>query len=173
MSRRPIQASIQTHAFGERSGDDVLAGSFREAMSLWASGVAIMAASDGDEVEAITASAVASLSIDPPLVLVCVGNNAAILPMIHEQQRFTLNLLAEGDQRLASDVALRVPPPASRMPRSGEPVLEGAMVSLVCRLWKTHPGGDHQIVIGQVEQVEITSETAPLVYFAREYRGLR
>jgi flavin reductase (NADH) len=172
MSRRPIQASIRTHA-----GDDALDGAaadlFREAMSLWASGVAILAVSDGEDVEAITASAVASLSVEPPLVLVCVGNHAGILPMIHEQRRFALNLLAEGDRRLASDVALRMPPDASRLPRAGDPVLEGAIASLVCRLWETYPGGDHQIVIGQVERVEIGPEAAPLVHFAREYRGLR
>lgn len=172
MSRRPIQASIRTHAPDE-AGEGVSAEDFREAMSLWASGVAILAVSDGDEVEAITASAVTSLSVRPPLVLVCVGNNAGILPMIHEQQRFTLSLLAEGDRRLASDVALRVPPDPSRMPREGDPVLAGALASFVCRLWQTHPGGDHQIVIGEVERVEIEPDAAPLVYFGREYRGLR
>lgn len=172
MSRRPIQASIRTHA-----GDEDFAGvspeEFREAMSLWASGVAVLAVSDGDDVEAITATAVASLSVRPPLVLACVGNDAGILPMIREQGRFALNLLAEGDRRLASDVALRVLPDASRLPRKGDPVLEGALASLVCRLWEVHPGGDHQIVIGEVERVEIGAPGAPLVHFGREYRALR
>jgi flavin reductase (NADH) len=173
MSRRPIQASIRTHAGDGEFADGVRTEDFREAMSLWASGVAILAASDGDDVEAITASAVTSLSVDPPLVLVCIGNHAAILPTIHEQRRFVINLLAEGDRRLASDVALRVPPDPSRLPASGDPVLEGALASLVCRLWETYPGGDHQIVIGQVERVEIGADAAPLVHFAREYRALR
>ena len=75
---RPIQASIRTHA-DEPSGGEREAAEFREAMAFWATGVAVLAASDGDEVEAITVAAFTPLSADPPLVLACVGNDAAVL----------------------------------------------------------------------------------------------
>jgi flavin reductase (DIM6/NTAB) family NADH-FMN oxidoreductase RutF len=169
---RPIQPTIRTHAAQPGPEGGVTPEEFRDAVSHWASGVAVLAVREDDDVEAITVTAFTPLSADPPLVLACVGNDAAPLYMVLETGRFTLNLLGVDDRRAASVFAQRLQLEPSRFPAEGDPVLEGAMVSLVCRLWETHPGGDHRVVIGQVERVVRGSEDAPLLYYRRAYRQL-
>lgn len=156
----------------EPSGDGVGAAAYREAMAAWASGVAVVAAGQGGDVEALTATAFTPVSADPPLVLVCLGNDVALLYVIEEEGRFTVNLLGADDRRVASALAQRMPPEPGRFPAEADPVLSGALVSLVCRLRETHPGGDHRIVIGQVERIVHGAEGDPLLYFARAYRRL-
>lgn len=168
---RPIQASIRAHGDDPGGEGAVSPAAYREAMAYWASGVAVLAARDDDHVEAITVAAFSPLSADPPLVLVCVGNDAAVLYVMEEAGRFTLSILAADDRRAASAFAQRMPPEPSRFDE-GDPVLRGALVSLVCRLAETHPGGDHRIVVGQVERVVTGTEADPLLYFNREYRTL-
>lgn len=171
--RRPIQATIRTREDDARPEGEVTPAEFREAAALWATGVAVLAASDGDEVEAITVTAFTPLSADPPLVLACVGNDAAVLYVLEDAGRFTISLLAAGDRRAASAFAQRMPLEPSRFAAGADPVLEGALLAVVCRLTETHPGGDHRIVVGQVERVVHGPEAEPLVYYAREYRELK
>lgn len=172
MRRQPIQASIRSTPGEDGNGDALLRDALREALSWWASGVGVLAVSDGEEVEAITVTAFSGVSLDPPLVLVCVGEQSAILPMILEERSFTLNFLAEDDQRRAAGFAQRLPMGGSPFPAEGPPILEGALVSLVCRLWRDDPGGDHRILIGEVERVEHGRDDDPLLFFRREYRAL-
>lgn len=169
MSRRPIQATIRTGP-DDPAGQGVAA-LLREALSQWASGVAILAATDGEDVEAITVTAFSAVSMDPPLVLVCVGLNSPILPTLLEARRFTVGFLAEDDRRTASYVAQRLPLDRPLFPEEGDPVMPGALATLVCRLWEEYPGGDHRILVGEVERVELGRDAAPLLYFRREYRG--
>ena len=169
MSRRPIQATIRTGR-GDGGGPD-LAAQLREALSSWASGVAVLAATDGEEAEAITVTAFSAVSMDPPLVLVCVGLHSPILPTLLEARRFTVGFLAEDDRRTASYVAQRLPLDRPLFPEEGDPVMEGALATLVCRLWEDYPGGDHRILVGEVERVELGRDAGPLLYHRREYRG--
>jgi flavin reductase (DIM6/NTAB) family NADH-FMN oxidoreductase RutF len=170
---RPIQASIRTRADEPPSGGGVTAAEFREALASWASGVAVLAAADGDDVEALTATAFTPLSADPPLVLACLGNDAALLYVIEDVGRFTVNLLGKDDRRAASAFAQRMTLEPGRFAPGADPVLAGALVSLVCRLRETHPGGDHRIVVGEVERVVMGDDDAdPLLYYRREYRTL-
>lgn len=169
---RPIQPTIRTHT-GEPAPDGgVTPEEFREAVSYWATGVAVLAVREDDDVEAITVTAFTPLSADPPLVLACVGNDAAVLYMLLEAGRFTISLLSVDDRRAASVFAQRLRLEPSRFPAEGDPVLQGAPVALVCRLGEAHPGGDHRIVIGQVERVVRGGEGAPLLYHHRGYRQL-
>ena len=169
---RPIQASIRTRA-DEPPSEGVTAAAFREAVASWTSGVAVVAAADGDDVEAITATAFTPLSADPPLVLVCLGNDAAVLYVLEDAGRFTVNVLGRDDRRAASAFAQRMSLEPGRWTLDPDPVLRGALVSLVCRLRETHPGGDHRIVVGEVERIVHGEEDAdPLLYYRREYRTL-
>jgi flavin reductase (NADH) len=168
---RPIQASIRTRD-DEPGGAGVTAAELREAAAHWATGVAVLAASDGDEVEAITITALTPLSADPPLLLACVGNDAAVLYVLEEAGRFTVNLLSADDRRAASAFAQRLPLEPSRFAPGADAVLEGALVSFVCRVEATHPGGDHRIVVGHVERIVMAEEADPLLYYRREYRTL-
>lgn len=168
---RPIQASIRMGGAAEASGG-VTAAAYREAMAHWASGVTVVAAGQGKDVEAVTVTAFTPVSADPPLVLVCLGNDAAVLYVIEEEGRFTVNLLAEDGRRTASAYAQKMALEPGPFPVEGDPVLSGALVSLVCRLRETHPGGDHRVVIGEVERVVLGAEGDPLLYVARAYRRL-
>ena len=170
---RPIQATIRTREDEPGPEGVVPPADFREAAARWATGVAVLAAGGRGDVEAITVTALTPLSADPPLMLVCVGNDAAVRYVIEETRRFTLNLLAADDRRAASAFAQRLPLEPSRFGAGEDAVLEGALVSFVCRLQATHPGGDHAIVVGEVERIVTRDDDAdPLLYYAREYRGL-
>lgn len=170
---RPIQPTIRTHAGEPGAQSGVRTAELREALAHWATGVAVLAAGDGGDVEAIALTAFAPLSVNPPLVLACVGNDAAVLYVIEQVGRFAVNLLAQGDRRAASDFARRLPV-EGRWEPGPDPVLRGALVSLVCRLHETHPGGDHHVVVGQVERIVMgEGDPDPLLYYRREYRALR
>jgi flavin reductase (NADH) len=149
---------------------------FREALSRWPSGVTVVAAKDeAGEVRGMTASSFSSLSLNPPLVLVCVDENANLLPVLERTEHFTVNLLAEGQAEVSGHFAGQ---PAARLLENppfdvhGELILQGALASLVCRRWAVYPGGDHKIVVGEVEKVVLGTERPPLVYHRRSYRKL-
>ncbi|HEX6926132.1 MAG TPA: flavin reductase family protein [Longimicrobiaceae bacterium] len=168
-NRRPIQASIRTSS-AESGGD--FAGLMREALSHWASGVAVLAASDGEEIDAITVSAFASLSLEPPLVLACVGEHASILPMLREEQRFVVSILSAAQQHAAGTVAQRLPGMTELFQSLERPVVIDAPAALECALWEEYAGGDHRIIVGRVESVTLGPEAPPLLYHRRQYQSL-
>jgi flavin reductase (NADH) len=172
MSHRPIRPTIRTHE-RETDPEEALRQEVREGLSHWASGVAVLAVSDGEEIDAITVSAFSAVSLDPPLVLACVSEQSYTMPMLLEVRRFTVNVLAEEQQRTASAVAQRLPGSLHAFRTEGDPVLPGCLVSFVCRLRDAYPGGDHRILVGEVERVELGGAERPLLYFRRGYQGLR
>jgi flavin reductase (NADH) len=169
-SRRPIEATIRTADPGEPVRP---AGLLREALSHWASGVAVLAVSDGEEIDAITVSAFSALSLDPPLVLAAIGEQASILDMLRAERGFTLSVLAEEQRAAAGVIAQRLPGAEAIFVAVDEPAVVGALAVLRCSLWKEYDGGDHRLVVGRVEHVTLGPERAPLVYYRREYRGVR
>ncbi|HEX6368001.1 MAG TPA: flavin reductase family protein [Longimicrobium sp.] len=171
MSPRPILPTIHSRPQDPDDGDASLREAFRDALSGWASGVAVVAVREDDEVVAMTVSAFASVSMYPPLVLVCIDEHGHILPSLLAVRRFTVSLLAESQKRLAAGFAEKLP--SADDPFTGDdPVLGGSLAALVCTLWEAYPGGDHRIVVGQVERVVTGDDEAPLLYHRRRYRGL-
>ena len=165
-SRNPIEATIRPSA----AGDAVRPGELlREALSHWASGVAILAASDGEEIDAITISAFSALSIDPPLILAAIGEQTSILPMLREERRFTISILAEEQRSIAGAVAQRLPGAEAAFTSVADPAVVGALATLDCSLWREYDGGDHRIVVGRVERAALGPERQPLLYYRREY----
>lgn len=145
--------------------------SFREAMARFASGVTVVAARRDEEVRAMTVSAFASLSLSPPLVVVCLDEKSKLLPVLLASGRFSINLLGEDQQALSDHFAGRRQ--VSQLTLSGDPPsVPQALATLVCRLWQNYPGGDHALVVGEVEKVELGSLRAPLIYWHRHYRRL-
>ena len=167
-NRRPIQANIRTRPAGPGEFEE----EFREALSHWASGVAVLAATDGEEIDAITISGFTSLSIDPPLVLATVGEQASVLPMIREEARFVISILSAEQQGTAGAVAQRLPGSEGAFVSQTSPALRGALARLECTLWEDYPGGDHRIIVGRVESVALGPDSPPLVYYRRGYRSL-
>ncbi len=169
MSRRPIRTNIQTSAEPAAGPDTDL---LRDAFSRWASGVALLAIREDDEVVAITVTAFSPLSLEPPLVLVSVGVHAPLLPGLMESGRFTLSILGEEGRRAAILASSWFPPDSLTFAAGSDPILEGSVVAFVCRLDAVHPGGDHRLVIGKVERVEFGPDEPPLIYHNRNYHRI-
>lgn len=167
MTRRPIQPTIRTGR-EEPEADEEL----REALSRWASGVTVVTVRADARVHGLTASAFSAVSLEPPLVLVCVSEQAPLMSHLRDAGAFTINLLAADQKRAASVFADRMPVGGPSLPAEGDPVLPGALAALACSLRATHPGGDHRICVGGVERVHIGPDAPPLLYHDREYREL-
>jgi flavin reductase (DIM6/NTAB) family NADH-FMN oxidoreductase RutF len=152
---------------------------FRQAMGHFATGVTVVT-SVGDDGEPIgtTASAVTSLSLDPPLVLVCFDRASLTLRAIRAHGAFVVNVLAAPQRDLSANFARRGLAAAwdgvrHRAGPTGSPRLDGVLAALECTVENRLPGGDHEIVVGRVHHVE-TSATpaAPLVLFRGSYASL-
>lgn len=145
-----------------------LKGLFREAMSRFAAGVTVVSARHGEEERGMTATAFMSLSLEPPLVALGIWEGAKVLPLLEAARAFTVSLLREGQEAVSEHFAGR---PQEGVGLVGGRV-EGALAVLRCRLEAVYPGGDHRLVVGRVEAVELGDPGAPLVYYARGYRRL-
>jgi len=148
---------------------------FRKALGCFASGVTVVTAIHPTTKApvGVTVSAFCSLSLEPPLVLFCLGNHTAALEAYTESGYFAVNILAEGQR----DVSIRF---ASRSERrfdgqhyetwaSGAPILPGCLVNMECALVEARATGDHLVVIGKVLKVKHQEGGSPLVYFRSSY----
>lgn len=152
---------------------------FRKAMGCFATGVTIITVDQDGEIHGMTANAFSSVSLDPPLILVCVDQRAKTHAHLHARKRFGVNVLSSGQRTISeyyakSSVAHQHAEEAGASfvrTAHGTPVLEGALAYLECRLHSTQPAGDHTIFIAEVEQVEIR-EGEPLLYFRSQYRTM-
>jgi flavin reductase (DIM6/NTAB) family NADH-FMN oxidoreductase RutF len=151
---------------------------FRKAMGCFATGVTIITLDLEGEVHGMTANAFASVSLDPPLVLVCVDHSARTHAHLHAKKRFGVNILAE-NQRVISEYYARPvhtheraeEEAAARFDRTaqGTPILHGALAYLECRLQTAQEAGDHTIFIAEVEDV-VVRQGEPLLFFRGKYR---
>ena len=166
-------------AAGQVSGTDVPATEFRDAMGYFATGVTVITSigADGTPV-GTTANAVTSLSLDPPLILVCFDLGSTTLRAIRGHGAFVVNVLAAGQEHLSAGFARRGLAAAwdgvrHRRGPTGSPRLDGVLAVVECTVEHSLPGGDHEIVVGRVRHVE-TSATpaAPLVFFRGGYASL-
>jgi len=147
------------------------AAEFRRIMGHLATGVAIITARDPASGEpcGLTANAVASVSLEPPLVLACVEHGADSHDCIESYGRFTINVLAMDQESLARRFA-ELPAERKfdgvgyRTARTGAPVLDEALAWVDCTVWAAYPGGDHTIFVGEVQAGD-AREAEPLVYF--------
>jgi flavin reductase (DIM6/NTAB) family NADH-FMN oxidoreductase RutF len=148
---------------------------FREAISHFATGVTVITTLHEGRPVGMTASAVASLSLDPVLLLVCINNNLPTHTAIEQSRRFVVNVLGEGQERLALQFARPSPDKfADIVLRDHElPVLEDAIAHFVCDVHERFPGGDHSIFIGEVRECGSVRGKRPLVYFRSRFGELR
>jgi flavin reductase (DIM6/NTAB) family NADH-FMN oxidoreductase RutF len=147
---------------------------FRSVMGNFATGVTVVTAAGPQGPVGMTANAVASLSLEPLLLLVAFDNTARTLQVVRDTERFGVNVLASGQQDLARLFASKAPEDAkfAGIPHEvhdGIPVIEGVLAWVGCRLERLVAGGDHTIGIGAVESAEAGDGT-PLIWFRGEYR---
>ena len=149
------------------------ASTFRAALARFASGVTVVTARGADGADhGMTVSAFSSLSLDPPLVLACLDVTATLLPHLRAATTFGVSILAAGQatlsKRFADQGVVRFDGVAVTHASEGPALIDGAAAHLVCRRVAEHPGGDHVIIVGEVQRAEAHGD-APLVYALREY----
>lgn len=153
---------------------------YRSAMGRFATGVTIITAR-GRHPHAMTANAVASVSLDPPLLLVCIEQDARVHDAVLDDGRFGVSILAQGQGRISDWLATRGRPLLNQLDQVpttagevlGVPLVEGGLARLECEVTAAYPAGDHTIVVGAVRGLTLAEDDGePLVWFASEYRSL-
>ena len=149
---------------------------FRQALGHFASGVTIITTQHQGQLHGTTVSSFCSLSLQPPLILVCMDLNATLHDLVIENEVFAVNILAEHAERLSRQFARRIPDKFTgvnyKLGQSGLPLLDDAVTSLECRLVTRYPGGDHSIFVGEVISITIRPEYQPLLYYRSTYNRL-
>lgn len=141
---------------------------FRDLLSQWASTVGVVAVRDDGRVYGTTITSFTPVSIDPPAVVVSLGPNAQALPFLHEGARYVINLLAEEQAAIAEVYADPFPVGPSPFPADGDPIVAGALVSLVCEVADVVPTeGAARLVVGRVVEGAEGGGTRPLLWYRR------
>ncbi len=149
---------------------------FRAALSNFASGVTVVTTTDAaGKMHGITVSAFCSVSLAPPMVLICIERTTASHYAFEESEIFVVNILGEHQhevsERFASPYLDKFDGVEFDLGTLGAPILTGALVNLECRLRHSLNGGDHSIFVGEVENA-MFDDGPPLLYFSGEYRKL-
>lgn len=150
--------------------------SFRRALGQFASGVTVVTTLGKDgSLLGLTVSSFCSVSLDPPLVLVCIDNRSETHDGFEASGVFGVSILAEGQEEWSNRFAFAGAEKFSGVElRRGEhlvPLVPGALAHLECRVSAALPGGDHTIYLGEVLRLEVTAGK-PLLYHASGYHGL-
>lgn len=148
-----------------------LSSTFKDCMAAVCAPLSIVTSYDNGTAHGTTVSAFASLSLDPPMVLVSLNNDSSILPMIDNSGRFGLNILAANQDGLGTQFARKATDRFDGVDwdiEAGVPRLNGVAAWLACEVSNVVTGGDHQIVLGTVDRAEHL-DVAPLVYYKRQF----
>jgi flavin reductase (DIM6/NTAB) family NADH-FMN oxidoreductase RutF len=150
--------------------------SFRRACARFATGVAVATVIDAAGVpHGLTVNSFTSVSLKPPLVLICVDYGSTVLPMFRAAAHFGVNVLREDQREISAKFARRGEDRFDgvvwRPGEAGVPLLEGALASFVCAMRQMVEAGDHAVLIGEVAGVEF-SDGMPLLYFGSAYRRM-
>lgn len=148
---------------------------FRNALGQFATGITVVTTYDGEDVHGMTANSFSSVSLDPPLVLVCVAKRNRTHQILPEVGRFAVNILSDSQEAVsryfAGDRDENIPYRLVEKERAKSPVFDGVLAWLDCSLWQTYDGGDHSIFVGQVEDLQVFGGQ-PLLFFQGSYRVL-
>ena len=150
--------------------------SFKAAMSHFASGVTIVTTELDGKPYGMTVASFASLSLHPPLVLVCIEKSVKTHHAISAAGTFGVSILdrqqAEVSGRFASKIDDKFAGVDVARGELGVPLIRGSICSLACKVTAQFPGGDHSIFVGEVVDAQTTSAGVPLVYYRSSYRDL-
>jgi len=151
---------------------------FRSAVGSFATGVTVVTTRGEGHAYGMTANAFSSVSLDPPLILVCVISQSEGSEHIRRNSCFAVNILRAEQEPLSRYFASRERPRGRdafgevdhRIAASGSPILEGAIGYLDCRLHGSYDAGDHEIFIGEVLELGFDPEGEPLVFHGGRYK---
>ncbi len=150
---------------------------FRKALGYFATGVTVATGlTHKGEPVGVTVNAFASVSLDPPLILICLANTTGCLEAFCQGERFAVNVLGEDQRDLSEDFA--GPQEHKFKDRnfdtwdSGCPILPGCLANVECSRVNVMEGGDHVIVLGHVDRIEHTEGGRPLLFYRSTYGRL-
>jgi 4-nitrophenol 2-monooxygenase / 4-nitrocatechol 4-monooxygenase, reductase component len=149
---------------------------FKLAMSHFASGVTVVTTEQEGTPYGMTVAAFSSLSLHPPLVLICIEKSVRTHEAIAAAGKFGVSILSQSQADVSNRFASRGEDKfsgiATHRGASGVPLIDGAITTLECTLRDQLPGGDHSVFVGEVVAIE-TADGAPLVYYRSGYREIR
>lgn len=166
---------------------------FRTVLGRFATGVTIVTTKTADGIHGMTANAFSSVSLDPPLVLVCVDKRANTHRWIQDVQAFGINVLGRDQEDLSVRFSRRIPAQNADGPHldpnepraynlfddipyhelvTGSPIFDRCVAYLDCRLEAVHDTGDHSIFVGRVEAAGVGGEEKPLLFYGSAYRSI-
>jgi flavin reductase (DIM6/NTAB) family NADH-FMN oxidoreductase RutF len=154
---------------------------FRQAAGSFVTGVTVVTSRDGEHGYGMTANSFSSVSLDPPLVLICIGLTSEGGEVISRNGVFAVNVLSAEQEPLSRFFASKDRPRGLDAFRgvdhheavTGSPLLDGAVVHMDCRLAATHEAGDHLIFIGEVLAIGVEPEAKPLIFHGGGYQLLK
>lgn len=151
--------------------------SFRSALGRYASGLTVITCRTGERLAGMTCQSFTSVSLDPPLISICLTDGLPTLAAIEEAGSFCVNVLAEDQQELSDRFGRFRPDRWRGVPwrpgADGHPVLPGCLLWLDCAVHDVVAAGDHRIVLGAVRRLRVGDPSArPLLYFQGDYRSL-
>ncbi len=149
-------------------------------MGRFATGVSVVAARQGPLLAGMTANAIASISVDPPIMMASISRRAETHSAIIGSHAFAISVLSR-DQRAVADCFAQ-PTTADKLKRfcdaewheaeTGSPILEGALAYFDCRLTARHDGGDHTVFLGEIVAAGFREDAEPLLWYASAYREM-
>jgi flavin reductase (DIM6/NTAB) family NADH-FMN oxidoreductase RutF len=153
---------------------------FRSAVGAFATGVTVITTRGEEHAYGMTANAFSSVSLDPPLILVCTKTGAEGSDHIERNRCFAVNVLGADQEPLSRFFSSKDRPRGrdafGSVPHAvlttGSPILDGVAAYLDCRLHATHEAGDHRIFIGEVIELGVDHGVSPLLFAKGEYRWL-
>ena len=150
---------------------------FRHACGRFATGIAIASVLDAAGApHGLTVSSFASVSLDPPLILVCLGHEVSVIDHFRAAKHFGINVLTESQRDLSERFARKGEDRFDGLEwhagTTGVPLLTGVLAALECRTSHRFTAGDHDIFVGEMLAARV-ADGEPLIYFASGYRGLR
>jgi flavin reductase len=178
--RRPRRSGLTPGGPAELAEPPFSRRELRDALGMFATGVAIITTRGADGPYGMTANAFCAVSLDPPLVLICVMDGTRGAAAIAANRHFSVNVLAAEQEALSRHFASRDGPRGReafaeiphRAVATGAPVIEGAAAYLDCLVASGHEAGDHVIFVGHVLAIGTTGCDSPLLYFSGTYRSL-
>ena len=153
---------------------------FRSALGMFPSGVTVITTGTAPNFVGMTAQSFSSLSLDPPLVLVCVDKGASVLPLLKETGAYSVSILPDTAMDTSNYFASskRPAPPHQfdehehTLGATGQPRLVQATMVFDCTIHSVLAGGDHEIIVGEVQAFEKLSDEEPILFYGGSYRKL-
>jgi flavin reductase len=152
----------------------------RWAFGAFATGVTVVTVA-GPEPHGMTANSFTSVSLDPPLVLVCVDRQAVMHERLQNTGTFAVSILSCAQEHVARHFADRLRPAGLAQfdtvgwragPATGAPLIDGALAHLECRLWGTYDGGDHTIFTGELVDLHRHGDEDPVLFLQGRFRRI-